>query len=285
MKNILVLLISVIPFFAISQDTLKISEVFDFEIGDEFHYTKQENNLYAYHIEKIKILSKGYSPQMDSVIYGTQNFISYGVNNYGIFESDQFNILKYAYSNTFVDQFIFGPDSCGTNDTCIIAVNFDNYCDKESMQIKITSGLIGFEEEINETTYAKGLGVTYSREYWDAGPLDAGPHEVERRMVYFKKGNEECGNPATITNIEEQAFLADITISTTLVQNELNINFNSMDNFSTALNLFDLNGKLLLNQKPTSQNQTIDVSHLTAGTYILVIANEEKIFSNKIVKF
>jgi hypothetical protein len=68
-------------------------------------------------------------------------------------------------------------------------------------------------------------------------------------------------------------------------QDYLNIHFGQLTNISTVLKLVAINGSVVLNQTFTNPNiiETIDVSHLAKGMYMILLDSDKGSFSRKIL--
>jgi hypothetical protein len=109
------------------------------------------------------------------------------------------------------------------------------------------------------------------------------------KMFQVDAGGAEVGNSITFTyrynpNLATTTFNQDnlgVSIKSTLVDSHIELDV--LNNVTVAM--YDLSGKLLQNSELTSGQQTIDVSNLTSGNYILnFINNEGQTSSIKFIK-
>jgi hypothetical protein len=108
--------------------------------------------------------------------------------------------------------------------------------------------------------------------YWPSGVIDIITDPAINAPLEVVEG-------ATLTL--ENSFVNDLVIYPNPTKNELNIS--STENLQDAIyTIFDINGRRILNAKLT-QN-TIDVSVLNTGNYILRIVSGNKIKSQKFIK-
>lgn len=105
-----------------------------------------------------------------------------------------------------------------------------------------------------------------------------------REFRYYKKGNETWGTPITITPIMEYNPNNSILVYPNpasdyiFVQKENNIS-------SVLMELFDLQGKLLIRKPIQSNNERIDIAHLGSGVYFYrLTASNKQTQTGKIIK-
>ncbi|HXU28533.1 MAG TPA: T9SS type A sorting domain-containing protein, partial [Bacteroidia bacterium] len=119
--------------------------------------------------------------------------------------------------------------------------------------------------------------------YIDPNPYTCLPNYVTAMGVTdLAKPLCTAGNPngCFIAGIEKTNFKTPLSIYPSPAQNNFTIETNFAD--KQVLQLFDVNGKLVLVQSITSTT-TIDVSYLNAGVYSLAIVNSQNIQSKKLV--
>lgn len=115
--------------------------------------------------------------------------------------------------------------------------------------------------------------------------------EIDSVVIYWPSGIiDTVNNPAIDTPLEvvegdtlslENSFVNDLVIYPNPTKNELHIS--TTDNLQDAIfTIFDINGKRVMNSK-LNQN-TIDVSTLNTGNYILRIVSGNSIKSQKFIK-
>jgi Secretion system C-terminal sorting domain len=93
-----------------------------------------------------------------------------------------------------------------------------------------------------------------------------------------------------IGNVDVSDISSDIRykVFPTVVQDEINIAFDTPTNETFDLSIIDMNGRVVVNQKiETSggfQVKTLDVSNLLSGTYVARLASKNGIATSKIIK-
>ena len=73
-----------------------------------------------------------------------------------------------------------------------------------------------------------------------------------------------------------------LSIAPNPAAHQVHIKFEGKDH--ATLNVFDIQGKLVLTKKISSNNVDLDISHLIPNTYIIEVKTEEQIFRGKFVK-
>lgn len=291
-KNLKVVLFLVLIFIinkkVNSQTALTIGEVFDYEIGDEFH---RSNNLSGETPKGsiTKIVDKWFSTDGKTVYYE----IDY-VNYYSTLISSPTMHLDYFYSEgnitnsyTNLDSSIFtypfdGFSSFQYVDTlCYSIITPGNGSD---CSVDVNGFHCSFNQEGEPTDiayqYGKGIGLTY-HSYFDATDF-TGFSEKNINLFYTKKGNVECGNPFTLyLNVKE--YYHDDLIK--VYQNELDkciiVNLDNTLDQKCKINLVDLSGKLIYSEAVEKEIR-IETNHLNSGLYFINIQFADKLINKKI---
>jgi hypothetical protein len=274
-----------------SQNLLTIGEVFDYDIGDEFHYRDWSEPLEAdfeYNYQKVKIIDK-VKYDMDSVVYNqivTNYKLPFGYDfnpeDLYITNIDTQNI-QFAHLDSSLSHYdyLYKMDTTKSEDLMEIYLkdtvfqSVDYLCGKWINGIEY---LISWGEYDHFTRYyGEGLGLVYSSLHY----AEDGKGYLLREMNYYKKGQEVCGNayiPLSIQNIE-----TNFKIYPNPVQNELIIQLNTKGE-KIECNLFDIIGKNVKSWKLYSANNFFDVSDLKVGSYILILKTNEFVISEMIIK-
>jgi len=108
--------------------------------------------------------------------------------------------------------------------------------------------------------------------YWPSGDVDNIQNPVINEHIIITEGQ-------TLT-VEDQA-LAGVIIYPNPVKDIINID-TPVDLTSRIATVFDINGKRILNKK--LNDNTLDVSNLASGTYILRLESLGKSISRKFIK-
>jgi hypothetical protein len=128
--------------------------------------------------------------------------------------------------------------------------------------------------------YLKGLGGPYysCNNFSSAGGINM-------QLVYYKKGGNEWGNPMIFSKINEIEKEINIKIYPNplneIIQIEVDFSFIPI-NFE----LYDLSGKIVLNDKITSNNKSLSLKDINDGFYIYNLVKNSKILKKgKILKY
>lgn len=120
--------------------------------------------------------------------------------------------------------------------------------------------------------------------------VSVGMHESE---VTITKWDQECNriwdrviNSSVFIGIEERQHSSDITIFPNPTEGLVSIKFDMAPIIETSLNLYNINGQIVLSDKiePGNQLYQIDVTDLVGSVFILKVENENTSFSRRIVK-
>lgn len=88
--------------------------------------------------------------------------------------------------------------------------------------------------------------------------------------------------PLTVFKPKTQSL--SINLFPNPAKNTLSVLPNEMLKENYSVILFDALGKQVLKQNLTTANETLDVSHLPTGIYVVNISSENKVFQTKIIK-
>lgn len=127
-----------------------------------------------------------------------------------------------------------------------------------------------------EKKYLKGLGGPY---YSCKGYFG---ESEERKLIYYKKGETEWGEPLVLTGIHPIVKNNMVTIFPNPAKNKISITTltNQKINF---IQLINLNGEILLELvEPGTNHVKIDVNNFPTGTYIVKVTSNKKTFVKKI---
>jgi Secretion system C-terminal sorting domain len=128
------------------------------------------------------------------------------------------------------------------------------------------------------TTIPTGADVTL-----DANPLTNG-------YVLLDTGFETLPNatflavvvtPCSLLGTSQNSLQNSLTIFPNPTNNLININANNM---ILQTEIYDVNGRLIANSSHNSENVILDVSSLSNGIYMLKIATENGVSTQKVVK-
>ncbi len=135
-------------------------------------------------------------------------------------------------------------------------------------------------QDINHMTFghifAVGLGETYY--YYDEN--DPSPIFMNRKLVYYKKGDEEWGTALTVGIEETPENMAGFRIYPNPADHE--INFKGKHQYN-RIEILSLNGKLIKSIDASAKKQKIDLSGIKTGMYILKAISTDKTEVKKLI--
>ncbi|MDD3079967.1 MAG: T9SS type A sorting domain-containing protein [Paludibacter sp.] len=268
---------------ALGTQNLTWLQVHDFQIGDEIHVTTRQTpplgyiyDNYTYSIDEVQKCIERID-YTDSVFYKFDQFVE--TNNSAIVTHD--TLCRMIKSDSVFDRLANDP---------IISGNTANYI-KQYVGTFDKKALPNAAEDIMSTDnscwqqiiadgcfptyfYYKGLGGPY---YFCEGFMG---DNQKRELVYFKKGNLEWGAPLTLGHSklpQTKSFRISPNPATNIIQIETDE--------PIEITLYDNWGRILLQQKVDSKNNSLLLSNLNKGIYICLIQkNGQSIKYEKIIK-
>jgi len=276
--TLIILLLSIESFTA--QSYLTIGEVFDFNINDEFHYTKENQPSNG---ERITVIDKYYSINSDTVFYTLHHDIYNVIPDYSVSPPGSIYVFDTIIDTIFYSdlnmpiyymwpqndpEFVF-YDSIKELDT--------NFCDIEMNSYYIQQYSI--EPSWFKRSYGRGIGITL--DYWHYQGNGVSQFPVWERMIYYKKDSMNCGSPDLtslgLTNLNGQEdFFIFPNPSDGII---------SIDNISSQkinIKVFNATGELKYKEQNISSE--IDLSNLSNGIYILEIEINSQLYYERLIK-
>jgi hypothetical protein len=263
-----------------AQSYLTIGEVFDFNINDEFHYTKENQPSNG---ERITVIDKYYSINSDTVFYTLHHDIYNVIPDYSVSPPGSIYVFDTIIDTIFYSdlnmpiyymwpqndpEFVF-YDSIKELDT--------NFCDIEMNSYYIQQ--YSFEPSWFKRSYGRGIGITL--DYWHYQGNGVSQFPVWERMIYYKKDSMNCGSPDLtslgLTNLNGQEdFFIFPNPSDGII---------SIDNISSQkinIKVFNATGELKYKEQNISSE--IDLSNLSNGIYILEIEINSQFYYERLIK-
>jgi hypothetical protein len=202
MKTLILSLFSAISLCSYSQGLMTIGEVFDFNIGDKFHYRLPPESVPPA-IDRITITGKYFSTDGDTVFY-----VRYHDSYWTEVDWDTFppQLLYHFYTEsdtvnyTDLDSLISFYDTGFQCDTmyfeCDTSVyNSTEYCGRLINGYYVAAN--EFEPEIYQKEYGKGIGWVWNY-YYSSSSLPPGV-QWDSELFYYQKDGIDCGTPDTMT--------------------------------------------------------------------------------------
>jgi len=275
MKNNLFFLALISLLNTHAQDTLTIAEIFDFNIGDEFH---TEETGYSgndgYDEDNIRIVvDKFYSETLETLFYvydRTKRFSSPSIpfgttsqffDTVAVVDLDSF--LPIGLGNEYIDSVYSDPDYFNGRQA-----NSTNFYDKEPLSYILSI----------HKTFVEGCGNTEYHYYGLNGDMYS---TMDRYMVYYKKGEEEYGEPLVLSTDEYQRFGFKLFPNPTSDY----ISWKSEVEIGTVNKVIiqTKNGQTI--RTTSSFNGTkIDLTDLKPGIYIINLVLDEGTIIRRIIK-
>ncbi len=108
--------------------------------------------------------------------------------------------------------------------------------------------------------------------------LNPSADRVGRKVV----GNIAC----SVTGIEEQSFSNNLTVFPNPTEGKLNISFSSEITNPITFELYDISGRLVLDEQAASQKTSheINVEGIESGSYVLIVRSENSKKAFKVIK-
>ena len=280
-KYFIILLFVILTIQSKAQDTLRYSEVFDFDIGDEFHYEKNFYHLNGFQILRYNILDKWYSELEDTLYYKVLR------NEYTALEFSPVpteTTTEELWIYTDLDHLITPYDGfttvCTPANTCIVETDFNTYCDHETMTIKIRSGLIGFEENRESLSFGKGLGIIASDLHFDDG--NYGEYQV---MIYFKKGIEICGTANYVSSLDRiKRDFFEYKIAPNPMEDQFKITSPSNQKYAYKLILYHVLGQVVFVDDNYQIDTYIQLQDIPKGIYLVELKSREGVLFRDLIK-
>jgi len=276
--TLIILLLSIESFTA--QSYLTIGEVFDFNINDEFHYTKENQPSNG---ERITVIDKYYSINSDTVFYTLLHDIYNVIPDYSVSPPGSIYVFDTIidtifYSNLNMPIYYLWPQ----NDPEFVFYDSIKELDTNFCNIEMNSYYIqqySFEPSWFKRSYGRGIGITL--DYWHYQGNGVSQFPVWERMIYYKKDSMNCGSPDLtslgLTNLNGQEdFFIFPNPSDGII---------SIDNISSQkinIKVFNATGELKYKEQNISSE--IDLSNLSNGIYILEIEINSQFYFERLIK-
>lgn len=264
----------------IGERNLTAKEIYDFEIGDEFHTL--EWYVPSQTIRIFKVIDKVISPSMDSVSY-TFDFCS-ATFQFG--ETDTFR-TAYIYDVTYdfndmTNPINLPPDYYFRYDAQM-GTDFRMYLPLTIAQFR--KKVIGYpqwacdDQCVNDaiatvcyTQYIEGYGdFTYESCDWSI--------TSSKEMVYAKKGDITWGIPYTCEgtlSVQPLLISSFLSIYPNPANEKVTCHLNLPDYQEVTLEIYSITGQLVLAQNLTGTETAIDITGMPQGYYTSVLKQKNQ---------
>lgn len=265
---VFLLFFTTIVHFSFAQEFLKLRVVYDFEIGDEFHFkTHSEEsgqNIYGARITdeliNIIITGKSFSADNDTVFY-TQKVYHRIIRSYGVTDT----IFTEAVFYTKLDM--------TTDEINVYMGEYPNVSNPKIYNGRITNS---FSEGGNGggsgIRYAEGLGLC-SR--WGIQDWEGYHNEYKSDLVYFKKGNEAWGSKATAIPEAMSQSKYSLFIYPNPAADQAKLLREGKED--AELVIYDCGGREIHRESYEGKSKILNTAMLNSGIYILSAGGSDKV--------
>jgi len=265
---------------------LKWFEVFDFNVGDEFHYVESSNYLMtggSANEKKIIVRITKRENFNDSIRY-TEDIQS--VNNYKqnvqsdlktTYEHYQYSevIKKNPEFETEPGIPVFDMDSAGFRvyNQFNASGNADLYRKNNNCWEKV----VLIDDACNKMSFSNGRGLTFS-----SGGCWEWKNFYQVQQVYYKKGTTVWGSPIVI-NTTEPITQSFFNVYPNPANDDLFIQLNGIRD--CYIEVFDSQGKLIIYKELQSFNNQLKLRQQNKGIYFFrILKNNQPLHSGKFIK-
>jgi hypothetical protein len=256
----LMLMVCIMPLKSSGQqEPSTIGEIYDFNIGDIFHF--EEDGGFD-KITNIEIIDKDFSTGLDTVYYVCD------IASKEISPENPYWTYEYYLDTIFYTDLELQIHS-GNIDSVYSDPLFYN-----GRQINFAHDTLSIYEYWNHT-FVNGCGLVNTHyeqlEIWVSH---------DKNLVYYKKGAEEWGNPLYVGIDEISDFGRNIKIFPNPATSFITININGEQPIEEAIIYNHLGQKALV---AVPVNNTVDVSWLKPGIYFIEVITSESRTGTKLV--
>lgn len=264
-------------------------EVFDFQPGDEIHISDHyscrnsdgsgsetlKESIYIYQERTDHPASIDYTytlhERIKTYLQGSSTSDQYTKTVHETFEQNSsfdklpgepIRELNGTYSNFMTNEFPVSKSYPGDTEL-YQEINTSDTC----WRLLIVDGCISAEK------YIKGLGGPYysCSNFTCSGGMD-------RRIVFYKKGDKIWGNPLNFSGINETLSAKNIRIYPNPADKIITINAVKNQVFPIHVFLYDIHGHLKIVQTIESELTKLDISDLKSGIYVVKFSDNQTLF-------
>ncbi|MBK6344942.1 MAG: T9SS type A sorting domain-containing protein [Bacteroidales bacterium] len=250
---------------ALAQEFLKMRDVNDFNIGDEFHFQSHKEEATVSQgpvtdeLENILITGKTFSIAYDTVFY-TQKLIHRIIRS-GV-----------LWDTIMIEQVYYTNLDRTTKDITGYQGSTPNLTDAKIFNGRIRNSFSdGDFNGSHGLEYSEGLGLTRS---WGNYSGQGNSIAYKRDLVYFKKGGEEWGTRVPVIPRDPAIKNSSILIYPNPAHDRTTLVKEGMDR--AVLILSDFQGHKILTDTFEGQIMTLPTGILIPGIYFITIVGEAK---------
>ena len=266
----------------IGEQNLTWFDVYNFQPGDEIHVTFESScdGDWIYEKSITRYLSRTDYP--NSIVYGTEVESNKSILHNGEGPTYYYHDFKSetVESNPNFDKLpgepIFDEENLAWTHRMKIGSNITKTKISEYdylMPISDTCWSIAccWDGCFPNEEYYKGLGGPY---YWCESFFCMG--ETERKLVYYKKGEQIWGNPVIITAIDTKKEINPVNIFPNPTKDQIKIDI-FQSNLPCTFEIIDLGGKILLNTYLVNEHTLLNLEQYNTNYYLYRVTKNNEI--------
>ena len=259
-----------------------IGMVFDFSVGDEFHYNHSAGSYgwWGFHASgssRDKILDVQFSSDSNDVTYSIfrEGYMSYYLNWDGTLDTTFFysETLTETYSNLSSSMYYYNSE---------FTIDTIHYVSEPLCGVEIYGNACGPPDcgwGFLKKEWGIGLGKT-----WDQSSDGEGGGTLDS-LSYYKKNGIECGTRVEVlVAINEIDIPENVEVFPTVFADRVWIRSDRSQ--SMYFSLYSISGKEVFSTQLNSDMSDVDLNFLDSGSYLFSIRNEKsvKVKSGIIIK-
>lgn len=281
MKKLLLAFLSCACFNLSAQTAPSTANIYDFDIGDEFHYTYP---LAPPNASRMKITGKYFSAASDTVFYVRQN------DNYSSVSSGGMPPSLTYYTSSFVDTIFY--TNLAAPVPYLVGVVFNDSCDTQHDSLYNSSSYCGaqvyeylncidccFEGDHYNGIYAPGKGLLL-HDYQNPGNM--AHQRIEQRYYHKAVSNDSCGvadrSHYVVTGLSEPELQKEFSAYPNPAEGEVTIALAHFFSGPYKLQITDLYGATVYESILANPQETVNISHLASGIYFIKVNNAARKF-------
>lgn len=270
------------------QTSMTVGQVYDYNIGDEFHYY---NSGVPPNATRFTIIGKHFTPMNDTLFYKRHfdNYytqpnsiptwhLDYYFNSYN--DSIFFTDLATPFDSTYVnDQPLYDSLGDSFHDTLFYS---SQWCGRLIYEYEACINCI-FEGNYYLTQVGLGIGLVQSIHQCPAWPQI----DDQYYLKFYRKGVIECGIPDTIDSTliasvyEFENYLNNISVYPNPTTEKLTIDCSDIQNLSLVI--YNIFGELLLQRELDKDKNEFDISSFSKGVYIIKVSDGNREILKKLM--
>lgn len=281
--------ISVVSFVLISiviqaQTVPTVGEIFDYNVGDVFHYRRVPFSVPPC-VSKKTITSKTFSLDGDTVYYGIHDYtyssyLDYNPTIHLVFQFSESDYeLMYTNLDSTITNPVFSSDTSCFNDTTFL-YSPGYWCNVEIVDFSSVCG--DFEPTYYTKKYGIGLGCTDAETYYSGEQA----YGIFDYMIYYKKGSAECGTPDNIYEGIDDSIITGLNIS--VYPNPCTDEILIEQNYGNHLEVIisDAQSRTIASACSDDKQIRIDTKSIVPGIYFVRVADSAngKSYVSRIIK-